>query len=240
LLEEAKNHLKVDGEEDNVLIGTFITAAREIAEQETSRALITQTWRMFLDESPEEIEIPKAPLQSVDSIKAISEVQSYVDETSAAAQPVLKVGSTVGFTIADTIAINRGGTREEELIILSIQPGISLTMTINLANEHTLAQADLVEKYILVSKTSYLVDLPEDSVGRIKLKSGCTWPTHREFASFIVEFKSGYGDAGSDLPAPLRREILTLVKTFYDHRGITVISSEDLRAMFDPFKTIYL
>lgn len=237
-LDEAKLHCKVDGAADNALITDLITAAREIGEKETNRAFITQTWQLTFDVQPDVIEIPKAPLQSIVSIKAIQAVESYVDENSAATQPVLKVASTVGFTVADTVIINRDGDREEKLIILSIQTGISLTMTTNLAKEHTLLQADMVEKYILASKPSYHIDASENSPGRVKLKSGCSWPSHRGFASFIVEFKCGYGDTGSDVPADIRRGILALIKVFYDNRGVKTISPEDLRTLFGS-KKIY-
>jgi len=217
-LEEAKLHLKVDSADDNTLISGLITTARELAEKETKRAFITQVWQMFFDEAPDEIEIPKPPLQSVESIKAISEVESYVDENSATGQPILKVASTVGFTVADTVIINRDGDREEKLIILSIQTGISLTMTTNLTKEHTLLQADVVEKYILASKTSYHIDTSENSPGRIKLKSGYSWPTHRGFASFIITIKAGYGDAAADIPYSIKQAILQVIGHLYENR----------------------
>ena len=74
---------------------------------------------MYLDTAPQIIEIPKPPLQSIVSIKAISSVESIVDVTSALGQAVLSVASTTGFAVDDTIVINRDGDREEEKIILS-------------------------------------------------------------------------------------------------------------------------
>ena len=44
-LAEAKLHLRVDYTNDDVLIGALITAARQHAENDTRRALVTQTWR---------------------------------------------------------------------------------------------------------------------------------------------------------------------------------------------------
>jgi len=104
-LDEAKNHLKIDSSEDNSLISALIVTARQLAEKETNRAFITQTWEMYLDEVGNEIEIPKPPLQSIVSIKTISTVESYVDETSAADQPILLVASTTGFWAGSTIWI---------------------------------------------------------------------------------------------------------------------------------------
>ena len=225
-LEEAKLHLKVDGAEDNTLITTLITTARELAERETKRAFITQTWQMYLDQAPQIIEIPKPPLQSIVSIKTISVTESYVDVTSALGQAVLSVAETDGFVAGSSIVINRDGAREEEMVILSVQTAVSLTLTTNLAKEHTAAQADRVEKYELVESSRYNIDASENSYGRVKLRSGCCWPAHRGFASFIVEFKAGYGDAAIDVPARFKQVILQLVAHFHENRGATGIPKE--------------
>ena len=55
--EEAKNHLRVDIEDDNAVIKSLILAARESVEVITRRALITQTWDYYLDEFPGESRI---------------------------------------------------------------------------------------------------------------------------------------------------------------------------------------
>lgn len=77
---EAKSHLRVDYSDDDTLIGTLITAARQQVEQITRRALITQTWDMWLPGFPGEsyIEIPLPPLQSITSI-------TYYDDDDVAA-----------------------------------------------------------------------------------------------------------------------------------------------------------
>lgn len=50
----------------------LITAAREYAENFCSRAFLTQTWDLVLDAFPAGVlELPKAPLQSIESVKYI-------------------------------------------------------------------------------------------------------------------------------------------------------------------------
>lgn len=51
-LAEAKTHLRVDLADDDLLIGALITAARQHAETITRRALVTQQWKMTLDQFP--------------------------------------------------------------------------------------------------------------------------------------------------------------------------------------------
>ncbi len=49
---EAKQHLRVDVEDDDALIGSLITAARQAAETLTGRQLMTARWRLVLDAFP--------------------------------------------------------------------------------------------------------------------------------------------------------------------------------------------
>jgi uncharacterized phiE125 gp8 family phage protein len=51
-LAEAKQHLRVDGGDDDLLIGSLIPAARQAAETKTGRQLITARWKLVLDAFP--------------------------------------------------------------------------------------------------------------------------------------------------------------------------------------------
>lgn len=166
-LDEAKLHLRIDGADENTLITDLITTARQLAELETKRALITQTWEMFLDYAPAEIEIPKPPLQATGlSIKVIDDAGS---ETA-------------------------------------------------------------------VDASAYDIDDSENSPGRVRLKSGSSWPYHRGFASFVIEFKAGYGDAAADVPKALRQKLLQLIGHLYDNRGAEELPEGMIRKLFWPFK----
>jgi uncharacterized phiE125 gp8 family phage protein len=73
-LAEAKAHLRVEVSDDDALISTLITAAREDVEHQTQRALMLQTWELALDEFPAPaygIRLPRPPLASVDSVRYI-------------------------------------------------------------------------------------------------------------------------------------------------------------------------
>lgn len=85
----AKNHLRVDVTDDDILIGLLIVAARQYAEQITGRSFISQQWKFVADRFPggqswqsepfgEDFSLPanaflleKGPVQSIDSIKYI-------------------------------------------------------------------------------------------------------------------------------------------------------------------------
>jgi uncharacterized phiE125 gp8 family phage protein len=78
-LATARLHLRIDDDNtaDDDLIAAMITAAREQAEHETGRALVTQTWEQVLDAFPcVELELGKPPVASITSIV-------YIDSNGA-------------------------------------------------------------------------------------------------------------------------------------------------------------
>lgn len=80
-LQEAKLHLREDGTEQDTLIESLITAARELFEGSTGRVLMPQTIREKFDCFPESgcpIKLAVSPARSVTSI-------GYVDSDGAAA-----------------------------------------------------------------------------------------------------------------------------------------------------------
>ena len=67
---DAKTHLRVTVSDDDDYIGSLVKAARQYVEVTCGRALITQTWDIFLDDWPDVdyFHLPLSPLQSVTSI----------------------------------------------------------------------------------------------------------------------------------------------------------------------------
>jgi uncharacterized phiE125 gp8 family phage protein len=76
-LAEAQAWLRVDSQDDASEITSLITTARQIVEDFTGQALLTQTWRLVASEWPAEtfagvgnvIRLPRSPLASVTSVK---------------------------------------------------------------------------------------------------------------------------------------------------------------------------
>lgn len=69
-IDEAKLHLRVDGDDEDAHIMNLITAARMEAERVTWRAFCERTFVLNLDAWPGEscIALPRAPLRSVESV----------------------------------------------------------------------------------------------------------------------------------------------------------------------------
>ena len=75
-LAEAKAHLRC-GDDEDALINALIVAAREAAEHELGRALVTQTWERVVDAFPAvELELGMPPVQSITSV-------TYIDTAGA-------------------------------------------------------------------------------------------------------------------------------------------------------------
>lgn len=56
--------------------------------------------------------------------------------------------------------------------------------------------------------------------GRMTLQRSAVWPTALRASNAIeVVYVAGYGDAGSDVPAPLKRAVKQLAGYLYAHRG---------------------
>lgn len=97
-LSEAKVHLRVEHSADDALITAMIVAARERAEAETGRALITQTWEVVLDSFPAgAIELPRPPVVSIVSVKYTGTDQ--LEKTWGAGNYVLDADSMPGYCL---------------------------------------------------------------------------------------------------------------------------------------------
>jgi uncharacterized phiE125 gp8 family phage protein len=96
LLTEAKKQCNIDHDADDDLITSLIVTARQDIENVTSRALITQTWDMYLPCFPScgEIRIPLGSLQSI----------SVFEWTNTA-------GTTTQWTVSGTDLVYDGATK---------------------------------------------------------------------------------------------------------------------------------
>jgi uncharacterized phiE125 gp8 family phage protein len=69
-LTELKAHLRVDHTDEDTLITSLITAARNIAEDYCERSFITQTWKLYMNDWPTEgIRLPRGKVISVTTVK---------------------------------------------------------------------------------------------------------------------------------------------------------------------------
>lgn len=54
---------------------------------------------------------------------------------------------------------------------------------------------------------------------RLVLRKGQTWPTGTRITDAIeIDYVAGYGDAGTDVPEPIRQGLLALIGFWFEHR----------------------
>ena len=155
------------------------------------------------------VEVPRKNAPTTVLVRAY-DTTTAVDDDSASGQKVLKVADTVGFATTNKVIVNRGGVREEECVIDTVQAGISLTMTVVLASTHTGVQADAVEQYIDYTEaaaapaaTEFRVDYPPadgEGTGLVQFNAGDAtkvvrvnyWGTGSPMNSQILDTKVSY------------------------------------------------
>ncbi|HUU35192.1 MAG TPA: head-tail connector protein [Vicinamibacterales bacterium] len=80
---EAKEHLRVDGGDEDDYIGALITAAREWAETFTRRQFLQATYILHLDSFPGQIVLPRPPLISVTTVEYVDTAGTTREFSSA-------------------------------------------------------------------------------------------------------------------------------------------------------------
>lgn len=95
-LDEVKRALDLgDDTGSDEELSQLIPAAVEMVERDSHRSICTQTWKLYLDEFPEEIELRVPPVTAVSSVKytdtagveqTVSSSDYYTDITSAPAR----------------------------------------------------------------------------------------------------------------------------------------------------------
>jgi hypothetical protein len=80
-LAEVKLYLRIDGSDDDTMLNNFITVARQIAEEYTNRKFINQTWDLWMDRFPSQVNFDALAPDTVTQGK-LSEyisVQNYIE-----------------------------------------------------------------------------------------------------------------------------------------------------------------
>ena len=67
--DEARRYLRIEHSDENELLESLITLARETVEYDSRRSILTQTLDLTLDQWQNVIELPRPPVQSVTWIK---------------------------------------------------------------------------------------------------------------------------------------------------------------------------
>ena len=91
----------------------------------------------------------------------------------------------------------------------------------------------------VLDAATYQVDTAS-SPARLTLKPNAAPPAAlRRINAIAVAFTAGYGDAGSDVPAPVREAILKIVANFYVNRGdAAAVTPAEALALLAPYRIV--
>lgn len=181
---EMMAHLRLGSEQEAGLLHGHIRAARHLVESWTGRALISQSWRWFLDVWPE------------------SSAEEWWD------------GVRPG-------AITRAASRFVEIPKAPLRSIDSVTLF------------DDADQQVVWSAGNYFSDIA-GTPGRLVLRNGAVTPRGGRAANAIqISFTCGFGDAPSDVPAPLRQAVLMLAAHYFENREVLTGTGND-RAVVLP------
>ena len=96
-LAEAKLHLRVDGTDEDALIGGLISAAREACEDRIEGTVPVTSWKLTLDTFTDAIKLPRGPVASVASVKYLD--ANGVEQTLSPADYLVDTVSTPGYIV---------------------------------------------------------------------------------------------------------------------------------------------
>jgi uncharacterized phiE125 gp8 family phage protein len=170
-LEEAKEHLRVVEEDHDKYIERLIWAARESVENYLSRALITQTIELYLDNINDKelrdddgnLILPRPPLQSIESFKYLDvsgALQTFTDyQVDSNREPGRIKLNTTPTVISNrlnavTIRYKAGYGDKGENVPMNIRQGLLLTLAelferreeaiVGVSMQHVIINADYI------------------------------------------------------------------------------------------------
>lgn len=83
-LADVKAHLRLDGADEDALLASLITTAREHLERQTGLCLMRQSYRLYLDDWPQDgvIQIARGPVQAIEKILVFDDAGDPADITA--------------------------------------------------------------------------------------------------------------------------------------------------------------
>lgn len=111
-------------------------------------------------------------------------------------------------------------------LVLDATPGDTVTLRPyplqSVSSIKTTSDAGVEATY---SSSGYQVDTVSEP-GRVRLKSGYSWPstTLQALNGFEVSFVAGFGDDPSDVPQQIRQAVLLLIGHWYENREVQIVT----------------
>ena len=205
--------------EDDLLDGD-IEASRERVEDETRRALLTQTWDMHLDEFPAEnfIDLPFGNLQSVTHVKYTESdgtvtnltktITAFADSTVDSGTKTKVTSAAHGYSDGDMVHISGTTSYDGGFEISNVTTNTFDIVVVFVADDAT-----------GTASTYYIVETNGDQFGRIVLPYSEPWPSFTAYPSnpIVIRFICGWITRAL-VPSKIKQAILMYCDDLYQNR----------------------
>ncbi len=215
------------------LLNELITTARLDVENDTARAIMTQTWDYFPKDWPagDRIKIPWGNLQSVTSVKwkDTDGVETNLTKTltafaASSITPLTKTKVTCaahGFDEGDTVYIDGTTSYDGAWVVSNVT-----------TNTFDITMVFVADDATGTATEDYIVETNGDQCGFVVLPDGGSWPSDSLYPSnpICIRFVAGYGATAASVPSTIKQAIKRRCVNLHANRGDDVVGqtvSED-------------
>jgi uncharacterized phiE125 gp8 family phage protein len=206
----------------DAVISRRITEARELAEAYTRRALLGQTWNLYLDAWPDEFELPLGSLQSVDAITYVDSAGAtqtlaaadYRVDTYALLGRVAPAAGASWPSLADetynAVALRFTCGYGASSAASSITAGATTTVVLA-ANPGSLVAGDTIRLSGFAGADAALVNGLDHTINSVSGSGPYTFVLATNTAAKTITLGSGVGVDLAGLPGPIREAMLLAI-----------------------------
>jgi len=205
---------------ENELLETILTAGREIVEDETRRALLTQTWDYFLNEFPSG-NIIKLPFGNLQSVTYIKYTESDGDITNLTKTITALADSSIASGVKTKVTSAAHGYSDGDLVHISGTTSYNGGWEISNVTTNTF---DITIVFVADDATGavstyYIVETGGEQCGRIVLPYGASWPSFTAYPSnpIVIRFVCGWTTRAL-VPSKVKTGIKMICDDLYHNR----------------------
>ena len=216
------SHLRNDDETmvENDLLETILAASREVVEDETRRALLTQTWDYYLDKFPSgnTIKLPFGNLQSVTHVKYTESDSSTTNLTKTI---TAFADSSISSGVKTKVTSAAHGYSDGDLVHISGTTSYNGGWEISNVTTNTfdITMVFVADDATGAVSTYYIIETNGEGCGKIILPYGESWPSFTAYTSnpIVVRLVCGWTTRAL-VPSKIKTAMKMICADLYENR----------------------
>jgi len=213
------------------LLDAIIIASRENVEDITRRALLTQTWDMYLDGFPS-VDFIKIPFGNLATVTHIKYKDSAGAETNMTKALTAFAASDVTPATKTKVTSAAHGFDDGDTVYVSGTTSYNGAHTVSNSGTNTF---DITVVYVANDATgtateNYIVETNGEGMGRVVLPYGVSWPSFTAYPSspIVIRFVCGWTTAAL-VPYKIKAACLLVATDLYSNREGQIVSGQDYK-----------